>query len=118
MPPKSDLEWSDLRPGMIFVDATKPSRRVTILKILPERRIAWVATIGGTRGVYPITSIANFHWTSLTGTDQLRRTGYYLDPTIQGNTPEHWAKVPAPLSRNPPPIYDHRRPLKPRTRRD
>lgn len=89
------MTFQDLRPGMIFVDATKPTRRrVVVLKIYPRSMVAWVCTVGGYQGPYQIESTSPFYWSSITPHNKPRRSGYYLDTEIPGNTPTDWKKVP------------------------
>lgn len=81
----------DLRSGMVFVDAKKPSSRVVILKVYYRSFEIWLCTIPGK----PRLRRSNdFHWEPMTPHKKIRRTGYYLDTSIPGNTREDWRKVP------------------------
>jgi hypothetical protein len=80
----------DLRSGMVFVDAAKPDRRVVILKVYYRSFEIWICTIPGR----PRRRRTNdFYADPMTPHKKARRTGYYLDTTIPGNTREDWNRV-------------------------
>lgn len=96
MSARSDhMTFAELRPGMIFVDASKPTRnrRLVVLKVYTSRWEAWVCAVGSSVGPYRVTT-GHFYWGGLTPHNKPRRSGYYLDPDIPGNTKEKWKRVP------------------------
>lgn len=89
------MRFSDMRPGMVFVDAAKPDkRRVVVLKVYYAHQSMWLVTLGSQRGPYQVYTAASFYWGPLTPHHKHRRSGYYLDDTLPGNTREAWEAVP------------------------
>jgi hypothetical protein len=90
------IRFVDLRAGMIFIDAKVTTRRVVVLKPVYRDLVIWVATVGGSRGPFVTSLKQGFFWHPYTPHGKHRRSGFYLDTDIPGNTKERWTLVPAP----------------------
>lgn len=91
-----DMTIAELRPGMVFIDASRPTRnrRIVVLKVYTARWEAWVCAIGSPKGPYKTSGGQGFYWGGLTPHGKARRSGYYLDPAIPNNTRHKWKQVP------------------------